>query len=372
MAHCRVDQRAILQAVNEARRLLAERQTAEVRKWTDQVGDNSVDAVTGGESPGAVGRDASGDTQLETSCSLTSDSSEEEWGLQQSDISSGSKRIISLSDVFAPCALDLLQPARQAAGDAVAGGADCTSKPRKMHSLRLSELRWDALANRREQRRTLHLRGLPAKLCGVGALEVLLKAEGLWETVADLRILPRKASQPGCAVLSAKDSLDVQRLAKYFHGRQFGAGAPVAVSFAAPGFVNSLRPGHNPAKVQSSLDPVGVASFPLAGVEASMGPSVPVMGDAGWQPHRFGLAARSPPADILGVYPWIYPMGNSTETAEDSSVATTMNDLALDVSRSASRSSSGCGSGDESEVQDREVLVAPPPGLEAFAPPSAC
>jgi len=363
MANCQKEKRAIMEAVSEARRLLAERQNAE--KWADQVCDNSIHAVIGGELTGAAGCEF-WDSQLDSSCSPTSDLSDEEWGWQQSDLSNGSKRIISLDDVVAPAALHLLQPARQAAGDPA--GADCTSKPRKMHSLRLSELRWDALANKREQRRSLHLRGLPSKLCKADALEVLLKAEGLWEAVASLRLLPRKAAQPGCAVLSAKNSTDVQRLAKFFHGRQFGAGAPVAVSFAAPGFVKNLRPGQNPAKVQSSLDPVGVASSHLGGFEALTSSFVLAAGEA----------ERSHSTDALGVHPLACPAGgNRAEIVENSSATTTMDDLASEGSTSlcassASPSSSGCGSGDESEGRDREVLFMPPPGLEGFAPRLAC
>jgi len=303
--------------------------------------------------------------------------SEEQRGRQQSDMSSGLKRIISLDDV-APAALYWRQPARQAAGEPATSSVDCTSKPRKMHSLRLSELRWDTLANKREQRRTLHLRGIPHKFCRVDALEVLLKAEGLWEAVAGLRLLPRKAAQPGCAVLKAKHSMDVQRLAKYFHGRQFGAGAPVAVSFAAPGFVNGRRPGQNPAKVHSSLGPDGVASLPLGGVDALTSSSVPVAGEVAWRLHPSGLVARPLSTDILGEYPWAcLAGGSSTEIVEDSSAATTMDDLALEGSTSlcassASPSSSDCGSGDESEARDREVSFMSPPGLEGFSPHLAC
>jgi len=58
-------------------------------------------------------------------------------------------------------------------------------RPRKMHSSRLSEIRWEALATGREQRKVLNLRGLPSKLCTTEALQVRLRAEGLgtqWRT----------------------------------------------------------------------------------------------------------------------------------------------------------------------------------------------
>jgi len=127
-------------------------------------------------------------------------------------------------------------------------------KPRKMHSSRLSEIRWDALTTRREQRRVLNLRGLPSKLRTAGALHAWLRAEGLGDTVEDLKVFPGKAGRLGCAVVRAREVADVERLAKLFHGRQCGAGSPIAVSFAAPGALcGSARPGAAPAKVQSSL-----------------------------------------------------------------------------------------------------------------------
>jgi len=377
MANCQMENHATMEAVSKARRLLAERQCAEAREWTDQMGENSIHAVTGGESIGAAGCEF-WDSQLESSSLPTSDLSEEEWSWQQDAMSSVSKKIVSLADAAAPIALQLPQPARRAASDPAASDAYCTSKPRKMHSLRLSELRWDALAKKREHRRNLHLRGLPPKLCSVDAFKVLLKAKGLWEAVAGLRFLPRKAAQPGCAVLTAKDSMDVQRLAKYFHGRQFGAGAKVAVSFAAPECVNGLRPGQNPAKVQSSLDPIGIASSALGGVEALLISSVPAAGKAAWQLQHPGLIARSTSTDVLRMYQVACPIeGSCKEIVEDFSAATTMDDLALKgntflCASSASPSSSGCSSGDESEGRDGTVLFMPPPGLEGFAPHVAC
>jgi len=127
--------------------------------------------------------------------------------------------------------------------------------PRKMQGTRLSEIRWDALANRREQRRVLNLRGLPSKLSTADALHAWLRAEGLGHTVEDLKVLPGKAGRLVCAVLRAREAADVERLAKFFHGRQCGTGSPIAVSFAAPGGLGgSAQPRSKPAKVQSSLD----------------------------------------------------------------------------------------------------------------------
>merc|ERR1719195_497151 len=73
-------------------------------------------------------------------------------------------------------------------------------KPRKMHSSHLSEIRWEALANRREQRRVLNLRGLPSKLCSAEALHTWFRAKGLGDTVEDLKVIRGKAGRLGCAV----------------------------------------------------------------------------------------------------------------------------------------------------------------------------
>jgi len=128
-------------------------------------------------------------------------------------------------------------------------------RPRKMHSSRLSEIRWEALAKGREQRRVLNLRGLPSKLCTTEALQAWLRAEGFGNTVEDLKVFPGKAGRLGCGVVRVREVADVERLAKLFHGRQCGAGSPIAVSFAAPGGLRgSPQPGATPEKVQSSLD----------------------------------------------------------------------------------------------------------------------
>lgn len=112
-------------------------------------------------------------------------------------------------------------------------GAPAAHGPRKVSSLRLSELRWDDLARRREWRRALQLRGLPASLCEAGQLEALLAAHGLRELVESTRVLRSKTGKTGGAVVVANSVEDVPRLAKFFHGSQFGNSMPIAVSFAS-------------------------------------------------------------------------------------------------------------------------------------------
>eukprot|EP00419_Tripos_fusus_P012618 CAMPEP_0172658614 /NCGR_PEP_ID=MMETSP1074-20121228/2887_1 /TAXON_ID=2916 /ORGANISM="Ceratium fusus, Strain PA161109" /LENGTH=252 /DNA_ID=CAMNT_0013473937 /DNA_START=79 /DNA_END=841 /DNA_ORIENTATION=+ len=89
-------------------------------------------------------------------------------------------------------------------------------KPRKMHNLRLCDIQWEALANRREQRRVLNLRGLPTKLCTTEALNAWLRAGGLGDTVEDLKVFPGKAGRLGCAVVRAREVADVESLENYF------------------------------------------------------------------------------------------------------------------------------------------------------------
>jgi len=112
--------------------------------------------------------------------------------------------------------------------------ASAGSKPRKIHDLRMSQLRWDYLANKREWRTTLHLRGLTKKLMEPKALETLLSLNGLSDAVARIKVVQsRGGKQLGCAILEATSVDQVQKLAKFFHGRQFGGSMPVAVSFAS-------------------------------------------------------------------------------------------------------------------------------------------
>jgi len=108
-----------------------------------------------------------------------------------------------------------------------------TAKPRYVDQLRLSQVRWEDLANHQERRTVLQLRGLPPRLCQPGALKALMLAQGLLDKVARLSIAPGRLGRPGCAKLYAKGIDEVSVLTKFFHGRQFGGSSLVAVSFAA-------------------------------------------------------------------------------------------------------------------------------------------
>lgn len=117
------------------------------------------------------------------------------------------------------------------------------SRPKKVHDLRLTELRWQDISHNLEWRTALHLRGLPRVLCDESAIEALLKAHSLLDAVERIRVQPvRGIKQLGCAVLTAKSVSEVSKLAKFFHGRRFGPSPPVAVSFAPLRRSLDLRP----------------------------------------------------------------------------------------------------------------------------------
>jgi len=89
------------------------------------------------------------------------------------------------------------------------------------------------LIERREWRRTLHLRGLPRMLCNLGCLEAYLEKNGLLEAVMSIRVRRAQGQAFGHAVITAVSIDKVPPLVKLFHGRRFGRSIPVAVSFAA-------------------------------------------------------------------------------------------------------------------------------------------
>lgn len=139
-------------------------------------------------------------------------------------------------------------------------------QPRKVHSLRLSEFRWCVPVDcHKEQRVALLLRAVPWKLCSPIKLKELLHKVGFGEMVEDLQVRPAKPGHPGCAVLKVLAiSSDVQRIVRFFHGRQFGTSMPMAVSLASPGAAaRRMHRGTYPAKVPSSLWNCGTASEPL-------------------------------------------------------------------------------------------------------------
>lgn len=107
-------------------------------------------------------------------------------------------------------------------------------RPQKVLDFRMSELSWEDLKNKRERRTSLHLRGLPRKMCMPGALEAAMRQHGLFDLVQGFKVMaPAGGGRLGCAVLTARSVDEVAQLAKFFHGRQFGASAPVAVSYAS-------------------------------------------------------------------------------------------------------------------------------------------
>jgi hypothetical protein len=239
--------------------------------------------------------------------------------------------------------------------------------PRKMQGTRLSEIRWDALANRREQRRDLNIRGLPSKLCTTDALHAWLRAHGLGHTVENLRVFPGKAGRLGCAVLRARDVADVERLAKFFHGRQCGAGSPIAVSFAAQGGLRGsarpgatpakVQPGATPAKVQSSLDAVKQrASTCLIPGSVAFVQSVPDLATMAADP---GVLKDSRPFSDFNIH--------LVETVSSLPASR----LSIQSSRSASSASlaswctadSNCS---EDCIFDETGQLRPPPGLEGL------
>jgi hypothetical protein len=136
--------------------------------------------------------------------------------------------------------------------------------PRRVHDFRLGELCWDSLASQKEQRTALRLRGLSRRLCEPGVIDALMKEAGLWECVASLNVRMTKGQRMGCALLNVKSAADVPRVAKFFHGRQFGCSfgtPPVAVSFATiPGGGARVRRAE-PLHIESFLRSAAVVAM---------------------------------------------------------------------------------------------------------------
>jgi len=130
-----------------------------------------------------------------------------------------------------------------------------SSRPQKIMEFRLQEVSWQGLKNKTEWRTSLNLRGLPRKLCDPGALENVMRQNGLMELVSDLRVKPPAAgARLGSAVITACSVDEVPKLAKFFHGRQFGSSAPVAVSFTSsqgPGLAKPLSLSADPLRVKA-------------------------------------------------------------------------------------------------------------------------
>lgn len=109
---------------------------------------------------------------------------------------------------------------------------DC-AKPRSILTFELSQLNWQRLTKDQEWRTVLQLRGLPQKMGQPGVLEALLAAKGLAELVEKVKVQQNKKTRFCSALLHARNSEGVAKLAKFFHGRQFqGSSIPVSASFA--------------------------------------------------------------------------------------------------------------------------------------------
>jgi len=225
--------------------------------------------------------------------------------------------------------------------------------PRKMQSTRLSEIRWDDLASKREQRRVLNLRGLPSKLCTAEALHTWLRAQGLGHVVEDLKVLPGKAGRLGCAVVRVREVADVERFAKLLHGRQCGAGSPIAVSFAAPGGIRgSALPGAMPAKIQSSLDAAEQPASPcLISCSSNLVQPAP---DLALMSADLSIVKDSQPSSETNIH--------RVDTA--SSLADERLSVHSRCASSASLSSADSNYGEDCIFEAGQLR--PPPGLEGF------
>jgi hypothetical protein len=101
--------------------------------------------------------------------------------------------------------------------------------------MRTSQLNWEDLAAKREHRTALLLRGLPTALCDEAAFRALLSTKDMLRLVRRVKVLPTRGRSVGYVFVEVNSVDDVQRVAKFFHGRQFGGGHSVAVSFSPAG-----------------------------------------------------------------------------------------------------------------------------------------
>jgi len=220
--------------------------------------------------------------------------------------------------------------------------------PRKVHSFSLSALDWAALASHRERRRALHLRGLPPQLCAAGGLEALLDASGLIGSVEEVRLLPRTSVHRGlgCAVLRARSSEDVAVLARFFHGRRFGSGSPVAVSFAGPGQSAKSLPMRQPQAAATGGTAIGTHLTAVC---------------------RAGRAAESQAHSSPAWVEVARDCSGRQARGPDDSLSTS-GDSGGRFSRATTGTSDGTP--DETEVTVTRLphpLVDPPPGLENYS-----
>mmetsp|Transcript_6536 Transcript_6536/g.16002 ORF Transcript_6536/g.16002 Transcript_6536/m.16002 type:complete len:239 (-) Transcript_6536:104-820(-) len=103
--------------------------------------------------------------------------------------------------------------------------------PTYLNHMDISAVDWEKLATGCEQRTTLRLRYLPRRLCSVEALRRVLHEVGLDSQVDTIRVFTLEVGM-GVALVNAVDASGVARLARFFHGRTWGRGLPVAVAFS--------------------------------------------------------------------------------------------------------------------------------------------
>lgn len=102
----------------------------------------------------------------------------------------------------------------------------------RMHT---SQLNWEDLAAKREHRTVLLLRGLPKALCDETAFRALLSTKDMLRLVRRVKVPPTRGRSVGCVLVEVNSVEEVPKVAKFFHGRQFGGGHSVAVSFPPAG-----------------------------------------------------------------------------------------------------------------------------------------
>lgn len=83
-----------------------------------------------------------------------------------------------------------------------------------------------------QRSRDIFLRGLPNRLCVLGALEAVLRSAGLSEAVETAQVTRKSSMSLRCAVIRARTTNDVAELAKFFKCRKFGGASPIMVSLS--------------------------------------------------------------------------------------------------------------------------------------------
>jgi len=99
--------------------------------------------------------------------------------------------------------------------------------PRYLNDLGISEVVWANLDNGKETRTTLRITGVPVKLCKESRFRFFLENADLAEHVDIFRLFAGSRRHFGTALVNAVSPLGVKLLAKFFHGRQWGAAGKI-------------------------------------------------------------------------------------------------------------------------------------------------